>query len=246
MKTNTVNILKKSLFLAFILIAITIVISIVIKYDVEGEKTIPYKIEKIQITSHVDSQNNEGQTENIWDVNLKEDNNIYIYIKKNDEQTKETIKEVKINNFKITEKSKVGNVKIYRPTGDLGTDLYKLSEQDYLNNEIIYTGANVDTLKNLEVRNEGGMIGFRVSLEDLGNFTSNEGITYNGSLLSEIGLTNDDIKFNFSFDLTIKLNNNVSFVGTFNLSLPSGDIINETEPLIELTDFNDIIFKRLK
>ena len=246
MKTNTVNILKKSLFLAFILIAITIVISMVIRYDVEGEKAMPYSVEKIQITSHVDAKDNEGQTENIWDVNLKEDNNIYIYIKKNDEETKETIKEVKLSNFKITEKSKVGNVKIYRPTGDLGTDLYKLSEQDYLKSKITYTGANVDTLKNLDIRNEGGMIGFRVSLEDLGNFTSNEGITYNGSLLSQIGLTIDDIKFNFSFDLTITLDNDVSFVGTYKLSLPSGDIINETEPLLELTDFSDVIFKRVQ
>lgn len=246
MKTNTVNILKKSLFLAFILIAITIVISMVIRYDVEGEKAMPYSVEKIQITSHVDAKDNEGQTENIWDVNLKEDNNIYIYIKKNDEETKETIKEVKLSNFKITQKSKVGNVKIYRPTGDLGTDLYKLSEQDYLKSEITYTGANVDTLKNLDIRNEGGMIGFRVSLENLGNFTSNEGITYNGNLLSQIGLTNDDIKFNFSFDLTITLDNDVSFIGTYKLSLPSGDIINETEPLLELTDFSDVIFKRVK
>ena len=246
MKTNTVNILKKSLFLAFILIAITIVISMVIRYDVEGEKAMPYSVEKIQITSHVDAKDNEGQTENIWDVNLKEDNNIYIYIKKNDEETKETIKEVKLSNFKITQKSKVGNVKIYRPTGDLGTDLYKLSEQDYLKSEITYTGANVDTLKNLDIRNEGGMIGFRVSLENLGNFTSNEGITYNGNLLSQIGLTNDDIKFNSSFDLTITLDNDVSFIGTYKLSLPSGDIINETEPLLELTDFSDVIFKRVK
>ena len=218
----------------------------VIRYDVEGEKAMPYSVEKIQITSHVDAKDNEGQTENIWDVNLKEDNNIYIYIKKNDEETKETIKEVKLSNFKITEKSKVGNVKIYRPTGDLGTDLYKFSEQDYLKSEIAYTGAKVDTLKKLDIRNEGGMIGFRVSLEDLGNFTSNEGITYNGSLLSQIGLTIDDIKFNFSFDLTITLDNDVSFVGTYKLSLPSGDIINETEPLLELTDFSDVIFKRMK
>ena len=246
MKTNTINIFKKALFLAFILIIITIVISIVIKYDVEGEKSIPYTVKKILITSHVDANDSEEKTENIWNVDLKEDNNIYIYIEKNDKETKETIKEVKINNFKITEKSQIGNVKIYRPTGDLGNELYKYSEQDYLNSEIIYTGATVDTLKNLEIRNEGGMIGFRTSLEDLGNFTSNDSVTYDGNLLSKIGVTNDKIKFNLSFDLTITLNNNVNFTGTFNLNLPCGDIINEVEPHLELTDFSDIIFKRIK
>ena len=244
MKTNTVNVLKKSLFLAFILIATTIVISLSIKYNVEGESA-PYSIEKIQITSHIDAKDSGNQTENIWDVNLKEDNNIYIYISKN-KDIKNTIKEITINNFKIAQKPKVGDIKIYRPTGDLGKDLYKLSEQNYFNNKITYTGSTVDTLKNLEIRNEGGMIAFRVSLENIGNYTSNEGITYNGSLLSEIGLTNDDVSFKISFDLNIILDDGQSYIATVSLNLPSGNIINETEPLMEITDFKDIVFKRIK
>lgn len=244
MKTNTVNVLKKSLFLAFILIATTIVISLSIKYNVEGESA-PYSIEKIQITSHIDAKDSGNQSENIWDVNLKEDNNIYIYISKN-KNIKNTIKEITINNFKITQKPKVGNIKIYRPTGDLGKDLYKLSEQNYFNNKITYTGSTVDTLKNLEIRNEGGMMAFRVSLENIGNYTSNEGITYNGSLLSEIGLTNDDVSFKISFDLNIILDDGQSYIATVSLNLPSGNIINETEPLMEITDFKDIVFKRIK
>ena len=89
------------------------------------------------------------------------------------------------------------------------------------------------------------MIGFRVSLEDLGNYTSNESVTYNGSLLSKIGISNEDMKFSISFDLTITLDNDVSFIGTYNIDLPCGDIINENEPHLELTDFNDIVFKRI-
>lgn len=246
MKTNTKNILKRSLFLTFVLIAITIVISIVIRYDVEGEKKLPYSISKILVTSHAFADDNENKAEGtIWDINLKADNNIYIYIDKNDDETKETIKSIKISNFKISNNPKIGNIKIYRPTGDLGNNLYQYSEQNYLDSEIIYTGANVDTLKNLEIRNEGGMIGFRVSLEDLGNYTSNESVTYNGSLLSEIGVTNEDMKFSISFDLVITLDNNVSYTGNFSLDLPVGDIINEDEPHIELTDFSDVIFKRI-
>lgn len=245
MKTNTINILKKSSFIAIIIIIITIVISIVIKYDVEGEKSLDYSVQKILITSHVDAKDsNSKNSDSLWNIELKNDNNIYIYIKKNNEETKETIKEIKINNFKITQKPSIGNIKIYRPTGNLGNDLYKQSEQDYFNSEIIYKGATVDTLKNLEIRNEGGMIGFRISLEDLGNYTSNETVVYNGSLLSKIGITNEQMKFNFSFDLSITLDNNISFIGNFNLDLPCGDIINENEPYIELTNFNNVIFKR--
>ena len=89
------------------------------------------------------------------------------------------------------------------------------------------------------------MLGFRISLENLGNYTSNESVVYNGSLLSEIGVTNEDMKFSISFDITITLDNNISFAGTINLDLPTGDIINEDEPHIELTDFSDVIFKRV-
>lgn len=246
MKTNIKNTLKRSLFIAFILIAITIVISIVVKYQVEGEKNLPYSINKILITSHAFAKDNENKQDGaIWDINLKNDNNVYIYIEKNDKQTKDTIKTVQLSNFKITKNPKIGNLKIYRPTGELGSNLYEFSEQDYLKSKIIYNGAKVDTLKNLEIRNEGGMIGFRISLEDLGNYTSNESVTYNGSLLSQIGISNEDMQFSISFDVIITLDNDVSFIGTYNLDLPCGDIINENEPHIELTDFGDIIFKRI-
>lgn len=245
MKTNKINIFKKCLFLAFLIITITIVFSVIIKYHVEGETTLPYSIEKILIVSRVDTKSNED-AENLWNVSLTENNNIFITIKKDANSTNDTIKEIKISNFKITSNPKKGKISIYRPTGDLN-NLYVHSEQNYLESNITYTGAKVDTLKTLEVRNEGGMIGFRVSLEDLGNYISNnfeEELIYDGSLLNKAGISLEDIKFEMSFDLNITLNSGVSFIGTIPLNLPSGDIINEKEPYIELTDFNNIIFKR--
>ena len=246
MKLTEKNILKKCLFLAFIIIVITIVISIIIKYNVEGETTLPYSIEKILIVSRVDTANNED-AENLWNINLTENNNVFIYIKKNENTTNETIKEIKINNFKIVSKPSIGQVVIYRPTGDLN-NLYEYSEQDYLKDSITYTGAKVDTLKKLEIGNEGGMLGFRVSLEDIANYISNnyeEEIIYDGSILNKVNISNEDIKFSLSFDLNINLNNDVNFVGTINLDLPSGDIVNEKEPYVEITDFNNIVFKRI-
>lgn len=245
MKQNKVNILKKCLFLAFLIVTIVVVFSIVIKYHVEGESTLPYSIEKILIVSRVDTKTNED-AENLWNVGLTENNNIFITIKKDSNSTNDTIKDIQISNFNIQSAPKLGKISIYRPTGDLN-NLYVHSEQNYLGSSITYTGAKVDTLKTLEVRNEGGMIGFRVSLEDLGNYISNnyeEELVYDGSLLAKAGISSNDIKFEISFDLTINLNSGVSFVGTINLELPSGDIINEKEPYIELTDFSDVIFKR--
>ena len=181
MKTNTKNALKKSIFIAFLLILITVVFSIVVKYDVEGEATLPYSLEKILIVSKVSTSNNEDPA-NLWNISLEEDNDVYLYINKTDEESDNTIKSISLENFTVTKKSKIGEPIIYRPTGDLN-NLYDLSEQNYLGSSITYKGAKADTLKTLEVRNEGGTIGFRASLENLGNYISNnydEEIVYDG------------------------------------------------------------------
>jgi len=245
MKDSTKNIVKRSVLITAILIAVTIVIAVVARYNVEGEKNLPYSISKILVTSHVFAKDNEkNEAGTIWNINLKADNDIYIYIDKKEEETTDTIKEIVIDNFKVEKNSKVGKTKVYRPTGELGSDLYKLSEQDYMNDKIVYVGEKVDTLKNLEVRNEGGMIAFRISLEDLGNYTSNESVIYNGSLLSKIGITNKDIESKISFDLTIKLSSGNNFTGKVYLDLPAGDVINEDEPHVEITDLSSVVFKR--
>jgi len=247
MKSNKIDIFKKCLFLAFIIFAITIVISIVLKYNVEGENTLPYSIEKILIVSQIDTHNNEDP-ENLWDISLDEYNDVYIYIKKSEEDTPNTIKSITMNNFTINQTPKVGQLILYRPTGDFD-NLYEHSEQDYLNSEIKYEGAKVDTLKTLEIGNAGGMMGFRVALNNLGTYISNnydEEVTYDGNLLTKSNIALDDLKFNMSFDIKITLDNDVNFLGNLNLNFPSGDVINEKQPFIEITDFSNIVFKREK
>ncbi len=240
------DLIKKCLFLAFLIIVITVVIAIIAKYNVEGEQSLPYSLEKILIVSRVDTINNEDP-DNLWNISLTENNNIFVYIKK-DKNTDDTIKEITLINFKIHD-SESKNIKIYRPTGDLkGNDLYKYSEQDYLNTNITYTGSTVDTLKNLEIANTGGMLGFRVSLENIGNYVSNnheETIVYDGSLITKAGLTKEDISFKISFDLIITLNSNVSYKGTITLDLPNEDILTNPESYLEITDFNNVVFKRI-
>ncbi len=245
MKVNEKNLFKKCIFLAFLVIIITIVFSIVIKYNVEGEASLPYSLEKILIVSRIDTKNNEDPS-NLWNVSLIENNNIFVYINKSEKDSKETIKEIKLNNFHITKSPKLGQISIYRPTGDLN-NLYEYSEQNYLNSDITYTGAAIDTLKTLEIGNEGGMLGFRVALENIGNYVSNtdEEIAYNGSLLTKANIPDTDIKFSISFDILITLNSNITFKGTLNMDLPNDDIITNPDSYLEITDFDDIVFKRI-
>ena len=48
------QIFKKSIFIAVIVILIMVALSIMLKYEVEGEKSLPYEIEKILMVSTVD------------------------------------------------------------------------------------------------------------------------------------------------------------------------------------------------
>lgn len=246
MKTNTKNALKKSIFIAFLIVLITVVFSIVVRYDVEGEDNLPYSLERILIVSNVSTSNNEDPA-NLWNISLEEDNDVYLYITKTDEESKDTIQSITLENFTVTNSAEIGEPVIYRPTGDLN-NLYDLSEQNYLGSSITYTGASVDTLKTLEVRNEGGTIGFRASLENLGNYVSNnydEEIVYDGNLLTKAGIPLENIQFSISFDILITLNNNVTFKGTINLDFPNDDIITNPESNLEITDFSDVVFKRV-
>lgn len=243
------NLIKKCLFIAFLIITITIVIAIITKYNVKGEQSLPYSLNKILVISRIDTNSNEDPN-NLWNISLIENNNIFIYINKNkDKNIDETIKEIKLENFKITTMPLKGNVKVYRPTGDLNSNnLYEHSTQDYLNSNITYTGSTVDTLKNLEIGNTGGMLAFRISLENLGNYISNnydEEIIYDGNLITKAGLTKEDITFSVSFDLFITLNSNITFKGTINLDLPNNDILTNSESYLEITNFDDVVFKRI-
>ncbi len=238
------KILKQCLFSAFLVILFMIVISIMIKYDVEGEKELPFSISKILLVSTVDGKNIED-TENIWNVDITQVNDLYVYIDKTIED-EQTINEVRIENFVVNKSPAKGKLKVLRPTGEIA-NLYTHSEQDYLNDKIVYTGGIIDDLKSLEISNNGGILGFRVAIEDLGNYTSNEDaeITYNGKLLSNLGVAIDEIEFNMSFDIVITTNENVSYKGTINLDMPVDSVIEEGSSNKEITDFSNVVFKRI-
>ena len=238
------NLLKKCLFIIFLSALLMVVFSIMFKYDVEGEKTLPFSIGKILLVSTVDG-NVVDDPENIWNIDVTQINDLYIYIDKTIED-EQTINEIKIENFVITQNPAKGKIKVLRPTGDL-SNLYTHSEQDYLDKSLTYLGAAIDDLKSLEISNNGGVIAFRVALEDIGRYISNEDeeITYDGKLLSNLGISLEEIKFGLSFDIIITTSDNVNYKGTINLNMPINSVIEEGSSNKELTDFSDVVFKRI-
>ena len=238
------NLFKRCLFLVSIAIILMVVISIIIKYDVEGEKRLPFSISKILLVSTVDVHVVDDPA-NIWNIGVTQVNDIFMYIDKTIEGDT-TIKEIKFENFDINKAPQKGKLKLLRPTGEL-SNLYTHSEQDYLNESITYTGGVIDDMKSLEIANNGGILGFRFSIEDLGSYVSNETqeIIYDGRLLSNLGIGIEEIKFNVSFDIIITTSNNVSYKGTIKLDMPVDTVIEEGSSSIEITDFSDVVFKRI-
>lgn len=239
------KIIKQCAFFAALAIVILFVVLTVLKYQVEGEKDMPYKLSKILLVSTVDGNSNED-SENLWNIDITQTNDIFIYIDA-EEGAKETIKEVSLENFVITKAPQKGEVQILRPTADL-ENLYTNSVQNYLNDKIVYQGAKLDDMKSLEISNNGGVVGFRLSLNDLGNFISNDEsveIIYDGRLLSNLGVTLEEIKLTLNFDIVITTNQNISYKGTISLDMPTNEIIEQGASKIEVTDFTDVIFKRI-
>lgn len=237
------NFIKKCVFLFCTVIIIMLVFTIVLQYDVEGEKNLPYKISKILVVSTIDG-NAIDDGENIWNINIKQANDLYFYIDKN-ENTDKTIKKITLQNFTLNEAPKKGEIAIYRPTGEL-SNLYSYSQQNYFNDSIVYTGGIIDDLKILEIGNSGGVLGCRISLDNLGRYISNESteMTYDASLLEKVDVNLEDITFSINVDMIIETSDNISYKGTISFELPSEDIIQNGSGNFEITDFSNVIFKR--
>lgn len=235
---------RKIISIFLVASAIIVVSYIMLKYDVEGEKNLPFSINQILIVSTVDGHGNEDN-DNVWNIGVEQVNDIYIYIDKTVEDD-QTIKEIKLENFNLTTSPQKGQVKLLRPTGELA-NLYLNSQEDFFNEGLTYLGGRIDDMKSLEISNDGGVLGFRLSITDLDNFISDdkEEISYDGRLLSDIGVTLEEIKFSVNFDIIITTSENINFKGTINLSLPLDDVIEKGKTDIKITDFENVVFKRV-
>lgn len=77
---------------------------LILNYDENGETNMPFKISKISIVSTVNGQDVENSDAK-WNINVIQNNDVYIYVEKNDEYKKqETIKSIKLDNITILKK----------------------------------------------------------------------------------------------------------------------------------------------
>ena len=233
-KKSTQKIINRIIFIVIIFAILCGIGIYILKYEVQGETNIPFEITKIAIAQSVNGIENEGHQEK-WNFNVSENNDIYIYLEKNSRYNKtEIIKDVTINNIKINKTDSIGETKIYKPVED---------ETE----EIVYTGEMESNIKQQKISNQGGIIAFRYAINNLSNYISNENeeVDY-GKLLQLTNIKEENIKTTISFDFIITLTTNRKYQTNIQIDIPAKEVIEKGVDGIELTEFNNLIFKRIE
>lgn len=240
--------IKFFIAILILLLIIGVVVSIVIKYQVDGETSMPFELSKIAIISTAEGEQNPENVENTkWNLDVNQNNDIYFYITKNEDSNKiAIINSVTIDNIVISSNPSKGNVKIYMPNSGEGRR-FAYDESFIVEESLTYIGSKETDEKALTIGNQGGTISIRIANCNIGSYISNEDaeIIHDGTLLNHINISNDAVQFSISFDLTITIDN-IKYKTNILLDLPYKDITEEGITKLDIdNDGKNFIFKRV-
>ena len=240
---------KKIFHIIAIILIIFVILCVngimILRYQVEGESNMPFKISKISIVESVEGMANEGATEK-WNLNVNQNNDIYIYIEKNSNYGKtEIIQEVEINNIIINKEKEKGEIKLYKPVIDEKRMFINTMENEISN--IVYTGELESNIKEQKISNQGGIVTFRYAINDISQYISDTDEQIDHSqLLKLTNITEEDLKTSLTFNIIIKLTSGKKYQATVNLDLPTNEIIETGKFGTEISELDNIIFKRIE
>ena len=235
----------------FHIIVITVIFAMILfvsgiiwlKYSVEGETNMPFQLSKISVISSSEGIDQET-TDTRWAFDVYQSNDIFLYIDKNDGYGKTAaIKSVEINNIQVEGKKKE-NVKIYKPDEQEEKLVFKNKEENIVES-IEYTGDMESNLKQQKISNQGGIIAFRCSNDNLTSYTSNDEEINHHELLKKAGIQQEDLNVKLTFDLMIQLEEKKEYKTTIGLDFPVDNVIENGTTSREITDLKKFIFKRV-
>lgn len=122
--------------------------------------------------------------------------------------------------------------------------IFKNKEENIVQ-DIEYKGSMESNIKELQISNQGGLIAFRLSLDNLANFTSNDEEIYHHELLKKSGISSEDLEIKITFDLIIRLEQGKEYKSTIHLDFPIGNVVEEGTTSTELTNAKDFVFRRV-
>lgn len=238
---------KKYFHIVVLIIMIAIILFIlgitILRYNVEGETNMPFQLSKISIISSSEGKDKQA-TDTRWSFDIYQSNDIFLYLDKNQSYHKtEVIQSVSIDNMVINAKKKE-KIKIYQPDQEDEKLIFKNKEENHVQT-IEYKGDMTSDLKQLKISNQGGLVAFRCSLDDLVTYTSNEEEINHHDLLKKAGVTQEDLATKITFDLLIKLEEGKEYKATIHLDLPVENVIEKGTASTEITNTKDFIFKRV-
>ncbi len=222
-------------------------------YDVEGEKEMPFEVSKIDLISSVAGessvnqvQNEQNQPVNVWDVNISQNNDFYIYIEKNENyksRKQQAIESVTIENFSIERVSSKGQEKIYKPDSESEKELFRNIETNETR-KIEYLGSPKSDVKKMQMSNQGDLIYFRYTNKDIEKYTPTEEELDYSQLLQKIQVNEEDLQAKIKFDMTIKLISGTSFNTTVETKVPASGVVKQGTATEQIINKNQLIFKR--
>ena len=231
--------------LGIVLIALIFTIAIMIQYEIEGEKNMPFEVEKILIISGADASEKESNEENMkWNIDINQFNDIYVLFKKNDEHNKgERISEVRVENLTVKNAPKKGEIKMYKPSEDENKK-FDYNENSTVDGKLVFTGDDETKNSNLKISRDGGTIKVRIANTKVGEFVSNEGeeIQYDGTLIAKTNTTLDDLKADIKFDIVL-VTDKITYRATIETEIPVGNIV-EFGVSQKNIEIKNIVFKR--
>lgn len=250
LKVKVNNLINKKYFhLCMIIVIITLILFvlgiIILKYNVEGETNMPFDLSKIIIISSAEGIDKDSG-ENKWAFDINQNNDIFLYIQKNDSYGKEEIIDsVLVNNINIQKEIQKGIINLYKPEPNEERAMFNNIESNRAPN-IEYTGDMESNIKQLKISNQGGIIAFRYSNDKISEYVSNDEEINHSELLKKSNITEEDLKSKLNFDIIIKLKSGKEYKANISLDVPVEGLIEEGTASTEITDFNDIVFKRIK
>ena len=183
-----------SIIIAIIIIAILCVGGMfILRYQVEGESNMPFKISKISIIEIVEGTESQ-EAEEKWNLNVDENNDIYIYLEKNSTYGKtEIIQSVDIKNININKSKEKGIVALYKPVQDEKRMFVNKEENEIT--EITYEGDLESNIKEQKISNQGGIIAFRYGINNISQYISQDAEEIDHSqLLKLTNITQEDLQ----------------------------------------------------
>ena len=240
------EVIKRAAIIFLLVLVIIVVGFLMIRYETEGEKNLPFTLSKIMVISTAD-----GELKGSDKIVVTQCNDLYLTIEKTKEDDS-MIKNVYIENIKIMSQPQKGTVSFYRPNTTEG-QAYVYKDELKIEDAITYVGNSKTSMQDLTISNQGGTIGFRTCLRDIGEitvdanaFVKNIGYLNDGTLLEKAKINISEIRYNLGFDVIIELADEKMYKGYVNISLPTQDVEKGGVKGVEKANINDVIFKRIK